>query len=62
LDAQGETESIDAFTQRMLHNYQDINEDEFMVSEKILVAATLFNLNNKLPGARASIIAVLDAI
>jgi hypothetical protein len=61
MDAQGETESIDTFLQRMLHNYQDINEDEFMVSEKILVAATIFNLNNKLSGARASIIAALDA-
>jgi hypothetical protein len=45
----------------MLHRYQDINEDEFMVSEKILVAATLLNLNSKLSGARASIIAALDA-
>jgi hypothetical protein len=36
VDAQGETESIDAFMQRMLHNYQNINEDEFMVSEKSL--------------------------
>jgi hypothetical protein len=34
LDAQGKTESIDAFLQRMLHSYQDINENEFMVSEK----------------------------
>jgi hypothetical protein len=40
MDAQGEIESIDAFLQR-IHSYQDINEDEFMVSEKILVAATL---------------------
>jgi hypothetical protein len=45
----------------MLSNYQDINKDEFMVSEKILVAATLFNLKSKLSGARASIIAALDA-
>jgi hypothetical protein len=36
LDAQGKTKSIDAFLQRMLHNYHDINEDEFMVSEKSL--------------------------
>jgi hypothetical protein len=35
LDSQGETKSADAFLQRMLHNYQDINEDEVvMVSEK----------------------------
>jgi hypothetical protein len=36
LDAQGETESIDSFLQSTLHSYQDINEDEFMVSEKSL--------------------------
>jgi hypothetical protein len=53
----------------MLNIYQDINEDEFMVSEKILVATTLFNtlcLNTlctiKLSGARASIIAALDML
>jgi hypothetical protein len=34
LDAQGETESIDAYLQRMLHMYQDINRNEFMVCEK----------------------------
>jgi hypothetical protein len=62
LNAQGDTESTYAFLQRMLHSFQDINEDEFMVSEKILVAATMFNLNNKLSGARANIIAALDAI
>jgi predicted secreted protein len=45
----------------MLHRYQDVNEDEFMVSEKILVAATLLNLNSKLSWARANIIAALDA-
>jgi hypothetical protein len=48
LDAQGETKSVDAFLQRVLSNYQNINEDYFMVIEKILVAATLYNLNNKL--------------
>jgi hypothetical protein len=53
LDAQGETESIDAFLQRMLHSYQDINEYEFMVSEKILVVATVFNLNSKLSGGES---------
>jgi hypothetical protein len=60
LDAQGETESIDAFLQRMLHDYQDINEYEFMVSEKNLVAATLHNLNHRLSKARAIIIGALD--
>jgi hypothetical protein len=34
LDAQGKTKSIDAFLQRMMHNYQiGSNEDEFMVIE-----------------------------
>lgn len=61
LDAQGETESVDAFIQRMLHTFQELNEDEFLVSEKNLVAATLYNLNSKLSGARANIIAALDA-
>jgi hypothetical protein len=47
----------------MMHNYQDIiNEDEFMVSVKILVAATICNLNNKLAGSRANIIFAMDAI
>jgi hypothetical protein len=55
LDAQGERESIDAFLQRMLNNYQDVNEDEFMVSEKVIVAATLFNLNNKLSGCEPAL-------
>jgi hypothetical protein len=45
----------------MLHNYQDINEDEFMVSEKNIVAKTLCNLNNKMSGARANIIGALNA-
>jgi hypothetical protein len=36
LDAQGEIESIDAFLQRMLNNYQDINEDDFTISERSL--------------------------
>jgi hypothetical protein len=41
LDSEGEIESIDAFLQLILHNYQDINEDsEFMVSEKISLAAS----------------------
>jgi hypothetical protein len=45
----------------MLNNYQDIIEDQFMASEKYVLANTLFNLNNKLSGARASIIATLNA-
>jgi hypothetical protein len=45
----------------MLNIYQDINEDQFIVSEKHLLANTLFNLNNKLSGARASIISTLNA-
>jgi hypothetical protein len=45
----------------MLHCYQDIDEDEQMVNEKLVVAATLHNLNNKLSSARASIIVALDA-
>jgi hypothetical protein len=61
MDAQGETESIYAFPQRMLSNYQDINGDEFMVSGKILAVGTLFNLNNKLSRARVIIIVALDA-
>jgi hypothetical protein len=61
LDAQGETESVDAFIQRMLHTFQELNEDEFMISEFFLVAATLYNLNSKLSGARANITAALDA-
>jgi hypothetical protein len=40
-------QSIDAFLQRMLHNSQDINEDEFIDIEKILVATTIYKLNNK---------------
>jgi hypothetical protein len=59
-DAQDEQESIDAFPQLMLIGYQDINKDELIVSENIIVAPTLFNLSNKLSGARANIIAVLD--
>jgi hypothetical protein len=47
MDAQGQTKSIEAFLQRMLNNYLDINKDEFMVSEKILVGPTLFFLNIK---------------
>ena len=61
MEPQGDRENIDAYLQRMLHCYQDINEDEQMVNEKLLVAATLHNLNNKLSSARASIIAALDA-
>jgi hypothetical protein len=45
----------------MLHTFQELNEGEFLVSEKNLVAATLYNLNSKLSGARANIIAALDA-
>jgi hypothetical protein len=47
LDSQSETESIDAFLQRIQHTYQDINEDLFMVNEKILVAAISYNLKTK---------------
>jgi hypothetical protein len=59
MEPQGDRESIDAYLQRMLHCYQDTNEYEQMVNEKLLVAATLNNLNNKLSSARASIIADL---
>jgi hypothetical protein len=45
----------------MLHYYQNINEDELIVHEKLLVLVVLDNLNNKLTRARASIIAALDA-
>jgi hypothetical protein len=62
MDAQGETKSTCAFVQRKLHSYQDINEDEFMVSEQIFISTTLFSLRNKLSRARASIIATMDAI
>jgi hypothetical protein len=58
MDAQGETQSIDAFLHRMLSSYQDTNEDEFMVNVKIFAAYILFNLN-KLSGARAIIIAAM---
>jgi hypothetical protein len=61
MEPQGDKENIDAYLQRMLHCYQDINEDEQMVDEKLLVAATLQNLNSKLSSARASIIAALYA-
>jgi hypothetical protein len=60
LDAQGETVSIYTCLQRMLNNYQDINEDAFMVSEKNTVSATQYNLN-KLSRARAGIITAMDA-
>jgi hypothetical protein len=61
MEPQGDKQNIDAYLQRMLHSYQDINEDEEMVNGNLLVAASLHNLNNKLSSARASIIAALDA-
>jgi hypothetical protein len=45
----------------MLHGFQEINEDEFLVSEFFGVVVTFYNLNNKLSGARASIIVTMDA-
>jgi hypothetical protein len=43
----------------MLNNYQDINEDELTVSGDFLVATTVLKI--KFSGARANIIATLDA-
>jgi hypothetical protein len=39
-------------------NYQDITEDEFMVSEKILVAYTLFNLTTSYRGREPALLQV----
>jgi hypothetical protein len=56
LDSQGDTESIDASLQCMMHTYLDIKEDEQMLNRNVSVAATLNNLNNNLEGARARIL------
>jgi hypothetical protein len=61
MEPQGDRGNFDADLQRMPHCYQDINEDEQMVNEKLLIVATLHNLNKKLSSARASNIDALDA-
>jgi hypothetical protein len=61
-DPRGDNESLHAYLHLMLHYYQDIIEDEHMVTAMLVVAATIYNLNNKLSEAcRANIIAALDA-
>jgi hypothetical protein len=55
LAPQGDNYSVDAYLQRVLHYYQNINEDEHILHEKLLVDA-LYKLNNKLFEARAKII------
>jgi hypothetical protein len=61
MEPQGDIEIIDAYLQRMLHGNQDIHEDEQMVNEKLMVAATFHNLNSKLSSPRAGIIPALYA-